>query len=496
MTDIGCYIDGRFRPGAGTPFPDFDPATGEAHARVSPADHGDVVDAIAAARRAAADWRRVPADMRAAWLTAIADALEEEAEEFSAMETRDTGLLLSLTSQGHVPRAVQCFRHFAAAVGEGEQTYPLGDAYLTLVRREPLGVVGIIAPWNAPLAVAAMNAAAALALGNCVILKPSERSPLTSEKLAEIVHALDLPAGVFQVVQGSAEIGRHLASADGIDGLCFVGGVEAGREVMANGARTLKRLTLELGGKSPTVVFADCDFQAAVDGALLSAFASNGEVCASGSRILVERSLYPSFLEALSARASAIRLGDPMSADSEMGPLIDRFHRSRVDAMVRAALAQGARATTPVGVPRGLDRGAYYRPVVLDRVDPAMVIAQEEVFGPVVVVMPFDDDEQAIALANGTVYGLHASVWSADLARAMRVASGIEAGSVAVNAGMVRDIRAPFGGRKQSGIGRIGGRWSLDAFSEPKSIAVSLNPYPLPRMGAMSHVDTDQYPDP
>lgn len=495
MWEVGCYIEGRFRNGAGGPYDATNPATERTHARVTPADEAQVRAAIVAARRAAGDWRRTSAEMRAAWLRAIADGLEARAAAIAPLETDDTGLLLTLTAQGHLPRAIQCFRHFADEVGQPDAVFPLDNAYVTWVRREPLGVVGVIAPWNAPLAVAAMNTAAALALGNCVILKPSERSPLSSQALAEVINDVELPPGVFQVLQGGPDVGRALAAAEGVNGLCFVGGVDAGREVLASSAPHLKRLTLELGGKSPTLVFADCDLETALDGALLSAFSSNGASCAAGSRILVERPLYRDFLEALATRAARIRVGDPRHAASEMGPLIDHRHRDHVEGMVGAAIAAGAQAATPLGRPPDLPVGAYWRPVVLDKVEPDMRIAREEVFGPVAAVMPFDDDAHAIALANDTAFGLHASIWSADVVRALNVASEIEAGSVAVNAGIVRDIRAPFGGRKLSGLGRTGGRWSLDAFSEPKAVSVALSPYPLPRLGLESSTDVVELAD-
>jgi acyl-CoA reductase-like NAD-dependent aldehyde dehydrogenase len=285
------------------------------------------------------------------------------------------------------------------------------------------------------------------------------------------------------VLQGDRTIGRSLARSAGVDGLCFVGGIDAGRDVLQNAAGTLKRVTLELGGKSPTIVFADCDPSAALDGALLSAFSSNGEVCAAGSRILIEAKIYREFVGALAERAAAIRVGDPRAPSSEMGPLIDGEHLARVDGMVREAIAAGAVALTPCG-PMPDMGGSYYRPAVLDGVSPRMRIAREEVFGPVTVVMPFADEEEAVSLANDSDFGLHASIWSTDVPRALRVASRIEAGSVAINAGLVRDIRAPFGGRKLSGLGRSGGRWSIDAFTEPKSVAVALAPYALPRLGA------------
>ncbi|WP_404369738.1 aldehyde dehydrogenase family protein [Sphingomonas sp. MMS24-J45] len=491
MRAIGCYIDGRFSVGRGDIIHDVNPANGRVIARVTSADAAQIELAIRSACAASTVWRQTPVDFRAGLLGAIADEIDANADTLAALETDDTGLLLNLTSQGHVPRAAHCFRYFSALAAEPDQAFPLDGAYLTWVRREPLGVVAVIAPWNAPLAVAAMNVAAALALGNCVILKPSERSPLSSDALAQIIDALEVPPGVFQVLQGGADVGRALAAADGIDGLCFVGGVDAGCEVMAAGARTLKRVTLELGGKSPTIVFGDCDVDAAVDGALLSAFGSNGEVCAAGSRVLVEQSLYAPFVDALASRASCIHVGDPRAASSEMGPLIDTAHLDRVEAMVTAAVAEGARMTNQGGrVPDS--GGAYFGPVVLDRVTPTMRIAQQEVFGPVTAVMPFADEAEAVAIANGTRFGLHASIWSSDVARALRLAGQIEVGSVAINAGLIRDIRTPFGGRRLSGLGRTGGRWSLDAYSEPKAIALAIDPYPLPRLGRDSLADAER----
>lgn len=494
MKSFGCYIDGTFEDGQGPAFTTSNPATGKTLARGNEASFAQADRAIAAARRAAPAWRRTPADVRAEWLRAIADLLEERADDLATEETDETGMLLTLTQQGHLPRAVHCFRYFADAILQGEDSFSLSGAYQTLVQRDPLGVVAVIAPWNAPLAVASMNLAAALAVGNSAVLKPSERSPLTSMVFGELASEVELPPGVLNILQGGPEIGRALCAAPSVNGVCFVGGVDAGRQVMASAAPGLKRLLLELGGKSPTIVFADCDFERAIDGALLSAFSSNGEVCAAGSRILVEEGLHSRFVEALSTRAAQIRVGDPRRARSEMGPLIDQRHVTRVEQFVREALGEGARATTPIGRPKDLPDGAYHRPVVLDCVEPTMAIAREEVFGPVVAVMPFGDAAHAVALANDTAFGLHASIWSQDLQLAFKIAREIEAGSVALNAAMVRDIRAPFGGRKLSGLGRTGGRWSLDAFSEPKSIALALDPYPLPRLGLKVPAD-DLVPD-
>lgn len=489
MKTIGCYIDGAFEPGEGAPLVTLNPATGATLAQGAAASLAQADRAVTAARQAAPQWRRTPAEVRAEWLRAIADLLEARADDLAGQETDETGMLLTLTQQGHLPRAIHCFRYFADAILQSEESFSLAGAYQTLVQRDPLGVVAVIAPWNAPLAVASINLAAALAVGNCVVLKPSERSPSTSLVFGEIASELELPCGVLNILQGGPEIGQALSAAPGVNGVCFVGGVDAGRQVMASAAPSLKRLLLELGGKSPTIVFADCDFEQAVDGALLAAFSSNGEVCAAGSRILVEDRLHARFVEAISARAAQIRLGDPRRASTEMGPLIDLRHAARIERFVHHAVDQGARATTPIGRPDHLGGGAYHRPVVLDRVDPSMTIAREEVFGPVVAVMPFADAAQAVTLANDTAFGLHASIWSQDLQKAFKLAREIEAGSVALNAAMVRDIRAPFGGCKLSGLGRTGGRWSLDAFSEPKSIALALDPYPLPRLGIKAPAD-------
>lgn len=485
MRSIGCFVDGSWRRGGGCEFLSVDPASEEPIAAIGSASTDDIEDAVRTARHAfQRDWGRLGPEVRRSFLYAVADELEERSEELAQLESADTGLPLSQTRDGHVPRAIACFRHFAdVAANAGGEWFALENAYATLVQRTPLGVVAIIAPWNAPLAVAAMNVAAALAAGNCVLLKPSERTPLTAAVLGEIATAIELPPGVLSVLQGDGAVGTALVTHSGVNGVCFVGGVNNGRSVLKAAAGTIKRVLLELGGRSPTIVFGDANLDSAVDGALLSAFSGNGEVCTAGARILVERPLYDEFAEAFAARAAKIQVGPPLEASTEVGPLIDERHRGHVARLVNDARGLGARQLCGGAPPPALDRGFYYSPTVLDGVGPGMAIHAEEVFGPVAALMPFEGEQEALALAEAVEFGLSATIWVGDQGRGMRIAQHLNCGGVAINAPFIRDIRAPFGGVGSSGLGRVGGRWSLEAYSEPKTICLPISPYALPRYG-------------
>lgn len=475
--------------GAGPRVPHEDPATGAILAGPPAADAGQIDRAVAAAAAAQRDWwGHTPARERRDWLCAIADAIEDNAASLAAAEARDTGLPLSLTEGGHIPRAVECFRAFGALAHQTPgEWHSLDGAYATLVERRPLGVVAVLAPWNAPLAVAAMNVAAALAAGNAVILKPSERAPVSSNLLARLIDALGFPPGVFSLLNGGPDVGARLAGHPGIAGLCFVGGLENGRRVLASAAPSMKRVLLELGGRSSTIIFGDAPFEACVDGALLSAFSGNGAVCTAGARILVERSLYPRFAESFAARAAAIRIGPPLDRATELGPLIDRRHHEHVAGLVADAVRRGARLLAGgAGRPAGFAGGHYHLPTVLADVPAEAAVLREEVFGPVAVLVPFDSDVDALAAASDPHAGLAATVWTADLSRGARVARRLACGGVALNAPFVRDERAPFGGLRLSGIGRVGGRWSLDAYSEPVTLCLPVEPFALPRLGVPS----------
>lgn len=473
-------------PGRANEIPSYDPSTEGLLALAPEADAGVVAKAVSAARRAFDDgsWSMLPVQARASKLQLVADLLEENLEAFAQAESADTGMTLKMTSLGHLPRAIAHLRFFAEeAVRMSGECIPMDGAYFHLVQREPLGVIAVLAPWNAPLAVATMNVAAALAVGNTVVLKSSERAPVTLALLAKLLAAADFPPGVINVIHGRGQpTGEALALAVGVDGLCFVGGTETAKTI-SRWAPIHRRNIFELGGKSPTIVLADADLDTAIDGALLSAFSSNGEVCTAGSRILVHESLQHEFLNRLAERARAIRVGDPRDPHTEMGPLIDGEHLQHVLASVERAVGEGATLVCGGHRPASLPLGHYMTPVVLADVQTGMEIAQEEVFGPVAAVFSFRDDEEAIALANDTNYGLSATVWSADSSRGLALARHLRCGVVGVNAPVIRDIRAPFGGRRESGIGRVGGRWSLEQYTEIKTINVRVSGMPLPRMG-------------
>lgn len=489
---ISSFIDGKFADG-GQSFTTVEPATGRPLASVSLASAEDVARAVEAARRAFDEgpWPRMAAAERAAFLTDMADLLEQRAEELATLETRDTGLPLMYTRGGHIPRAVAHFRYFAEEgcrlIGE---TYPLDTAYLNLVLREPVGVAALITPWNAPLSVASMQIAAALACGNSCVVKPSELTPLTTAALAEIAAEVGLPAGVLNVIYGPGEpTGRALASHMDVDLISFIGGTETGRRVMQSAAKGIKRFGCELGGKSANLIFADADFEAALDGAVLCMYANNGEVCAAGARILVEQSILERFTAGLVERVNGLTVGDPLSPETEMGPLVSSGQQQRVFDYIQIGLAEGAELRCGSSTrPRELPVGFYVRPAVFAGVNNGMRVAREEIFGPVATVIPFHSEEEAVRVANDSPYGLAGYVWTQKVERGLRVAQQLRAGAVSINAPMVRDIRAPFGGYKQSGFGRTGGRYSVEFYTEAKAICIPVNAYKFPRLGIRASV--------
>jgi acyl-CoA reductase-like NAD-dependent aldehyde dehydrogenase len=488
IESITPYIGGKFRR-APTPvtFASVDPAAEVRLAEVQIASANDVDDAVTAARRAfdRGEWSRMPTARRSQLLYDVAAVLEAQSAEIAEIETRDTGMPITMTRGGHLPRAAAHFRHFAdeAERNMGE-SYPVDDAYTYIVGREPIGVVAIFAPWNAPLAVATINVAAALAFGNTCVLKPSEHSPLSAHILARIFAEVGFPDGVLNVIHGPGEpTGRALAAHPSVDMIAFVGGTDTGRAVMRAASSRLARMTMELGGKSPAIVFSDADLEKAVDGILLSTFSSNGEVCTASSRIFIARPVYQDVVDALVGRALGIRVGDPLYADTEMGPLISQEHRATLAHKVRLAVDSGAQLLCGGRRPEQLETGYYFSPTILGNVRNDAEIAQQELFGPVALVMPFDSEEEAIELANATEYGLAAYVWSSSAEKALRVSRRIRAGTVAINSVVIRDIRVPFGGFKQSGIGRVGGRYSREQFTEVKTTCLPISPYVLPRLG-------------
>ena len=476
---LGNFINGRFvAPAAGAWLADVAPATGEVIARVPRSDARDVNAAVQSARDAFPAWSRRPAEERLAILEDVAARIAAHAGELAALESLDTGKPLALAASMDIPRASLNFRFFAGAVRHDTTGCHEMSGALNYTLRRPLGVCALVTPWNLPLYLLTWKAAPALALGNTIVAKPSELTPLTAAALCEIFSDAGLPAGVFNLIHGlGVEAGQPLVEHAGVRAVSFTGGTATGARVAAAAAPRFKKLSLELGGKNPTVIFADCDFEAAVTGAARAGFHNQGQICLCGSRVLVEAPLHDRFVAALAARMSQLRLGDPSDPQTQLGALVSAAHRDKVESYVQLARSEGG---VVIGGGRPIlgppfDRGAFLEPALVTGLPPGCRTAQEEIFGPVVTVHPFADEAEAIAIANGVPYGLSASVWTRDLARAHRVAAALDVGMVWVNTWLVRDLRVPFGGTKESGVGREGGGYSLDFFSEQRNVCIQLD---------------------
>jgi 5-carboxymethyl-2-hydroxymuconic-semialdehyde dehydrogenase len=481
------YIDGAFRASRkGGTFETRSPATNEVIALASDGQPEDVDDAVAAARRAfdEGSWPRLAASDRAGVLRRIASLIRERADDFIRVEVLDTGVPVS-QARGLAARAAQNFDYYAGVITELHgRSFQVADEFINFTVHKPVGVAGLIMPWNAPLMLSTWRLAPALAAGNTVVLKPAEWAPVSSTLLAEVLDAAGLPKGVFNVVHGFGETaGAPLSAHPGVNLICFTGEPSTGSLVIAAGAPTLKRSSVELGGKSPVVVFEDADPELAVDAALAQIFTMNGQRCTAGSRLLVQRPLYERIVTDVAARARNIRVGDPTDPRTELGPLITEEHYASVVEYVESARADGARILAGGNRPAGLESGNYLEATVIADVDESMRVFQEEIFGPVLVCMPFDDEEDAIRLANATRYGLAAYVWTNDIRRAHRVAHAIDTGMCWINSQNVRDLRTPFGGVKSSGIGREGGDYAFDFYCDLEIVHVALGSHHIPRMG-------------
>ncbi len=457
-----------------------DPSTEEVIARVPKATVADAERAVQAAREAFdhGPWPRLKATERAALLRAAADKIRERADMLARLESRQMGKLYSEAIMDMADTA-HTFDYYGGLVQErGGETLEVPGDTMSMVVREPVGVTVGITPWNYPMLMAAWKAGPSLAAGNVMILKPATVSPLTNLELAKIFEEVGLPTGVFQVITGSGgEIGDFLAGHPDVDMVAFTGSVEVGKSIMRRGAENVKKVGLELGGKSPNVVFADADFEAAIDGALIGIFAGSGEVCSAGSRLIVERSIYDRFVGELVSRAMAIKVGPALDEDSEMGPLVSQQQMDTVERYVKIGQDEGAKLAT--GGHRLQSRGFYYEPTIFVDVDNKMRVAQEEIFGPVLVVIPFDSEKEAIEIANDTIYGLAGAVWTKDVTKAMRVIKSIRAGITWVNTYHPTYSEAPWGGYKQSGVGRELGTYGLDEYTEVKQINIDLTDAPM-----------------
>lgn len=478
--DLANYIDGAFvPPESGAWFDNIDPARARRIGGVPRSGPGDVDRAVRAAKAAmSGPWSRFTAGQRADLLDRVSARLAARAPELARLESEDTGKPIRVASTVDIPRAVDNFRFFAGALRHTRTDCHATEGALNYTLRRPVGVCALITPWNLPLYLLTWKVAPALAMGNTVVVKPSELTPRTASALAEVLHEEGLPAGVFNLVHGTGPaVGAPLTAHPLVSAVSFTGGTATGAQVAAAASSTFKKLSLELGGKNPTLVFADCDFDRTVEGAVRAGFLNQGQVCLCGSRLLIERPIYERFLAAFTARVAAMKVGDPADPATELGALVSEAHREKVEGYVNLAREEGGRVLTGGLRPQlgpELDRGAFLRPTVVDGLSPACRSATEEIFGPVVTAHPFDTEEEAVAISNSSRYGLAASVWTRDLGRAHRVSAALETGMVWVNTWLNRDLRVPFGGMKDSGVGREGGEYSLGFFSEARNICVAL----------------------
>jgi aminomuconate-semialdehyde/2-hydroxymuconate-6-semialdehyde dehydrogenase len=482
-TRLRHFIDGEFVDSADT-FVNLSPIDGQELSHVAQADPDAVDAAVKAARRAQqGPWRSLSPVQRAEWLHRIADGIEARFDDFVSAEVADTGRPIAQARSLDVARGIANFRTFAdlirTAHGEYFETSTADGEMLNYVTRKPLGVVGIISPWNLPLLLFTWKVAPALAMGNCVVAKPSEETPTSATLLAEVMRDIGLPPGVFNLIHGHGAnaAGEWLTRHPGIDAVTFTGESKTGSAIMKAVADGVKNVSFELGGKNAAVVFADADFDAAVDGVLRSSFTNAGQVCLCSERVYVERPIFERFVVALKEKAETLKVGSPYESGTTTGPLISRGHREKVLSYFKLAVQEGATVVTGGGVPRfgnACDNGAFVDPTIWTGLPDDARCVTEEIFGPVCHIAPFDSEEEVIQRVNSSVYGLAASVWTNSLGRAHRVAPQIEAGIVWVNAWFVRDLRTPFGGAKLSGFGREGGRHSMDFYSELTNVCIKV----------------------
>lgn len=474
------YIDGQLvEPVNGAWLDDIDPATGRSYTQLPDGEAADVELAVAAATRAFERWSRTPAAERSALMLRIADLMERDLEELARAESVDSGKPISLARRLDIPRAIANVRFFATAIlHEHSELYTREGVALDYVLRRPRGVAGLISPWNLPLYLFTWKVAPAIAAGCTAVAKPSEITPMTAFLFGRLCQEAGLPDGVLNIVQGRGpSVGEAMTTHPGINTISFTGGTATGARIAANAAPAFKKLSLELGGKNPTLVFDDVDLDEVVPGTLRAAFENTGQICLCGPRLFVAQSIADAFTERFVAAAAAMRVGDPLDPETQQGALVSKAHLDKVSSYVELAIEEGGRIATggrrPDGLPERCRDGFYLEPTVVTGLGPECRVNQEEIFGPVVSIIPFSDEEQAIGWANSTPYGLASSVWTNDLRRAHRVAESIETGIVWVNTWLSRDLRVPFGGMKQSGVGREGGEEALRFFTEPKTVTIA-----------------------
>jgi aminomuconate-semialdehyde/2-hydroxymuconate-6-semialdehyde dehydrogenase len=480
MTDILNYINGVFQPALGTTWLDnVNPAEGKVYSRLPDSDARDVEEAYRAAEHAFGDWSAMDVEKRSAILQRIADLVDRDADALALAESIDQGKPVKLARSVDIPRASANMRFFATGIIHfASEAHLTGQKAINYTSRAPVGVVGCISPWNLPLYLFTWKIAPALASGCTVVAKPSELTPMTAYLFSQLCIEAGLPAGVLNIVHGlGPKVGQAVVEHPGITAISFTGGTVTGKKIAATAAPMFKKLSLELGGKNPNIIFADCDFEKALDTSLHSSFSNQGEICLCGSRIFVERPLYEKFLSEFVKRTQALRVGDPLADTTRVGALNSEAHMSKVLSYIDLARQEGGKVLTggkQVKLGGRCANGYFVEPTVITGLDHLCRTNREEIFGPVVTLLPFDTEEEVIGYSNSTPYGLSATVWTENLTRAHRVAGLLKSGIVWVNCWLFRDLRTPFGGMKQSGAGREGGWEALRFFTETKNVCIRL----------------------
>lgn len=478
MEKLLNYINGTFsEPHSKEYFENIAPATGTVYCQVAKSSGEDVEEAIQAAASAFPSWSQLSNEERSNWLLRLADGIEKRKNEFIAAESRDNGKPVKLAEHVDIPRAVSNFKFFATAIIHyASESHNMVGEGINYTLRKPMGVVGCISPWNLPLYLFSWKIAPALAAGNCVVAKPSEVTPYTAYLLCEVMEAINFPKGVLNIVHGFGhEAGEAIVKHPEVKAVSFTGGTETGKKIAAIAAPMFKKLSLELGGKNPNIIFDDSDFDAMLSTTMRSSFANQGQICLCGSRIFIQKGIYAKFKEAFIEKVKKAKVSFPEDPKAHLGAVVSASHMDKVLSYIELAKKEGGEILTGghrVQLDAPYDTGFYIAPTVIEGLSYDCRTNQEEIFGPVVTITPFETEEEVLRMANSTNYGLSATLWTSDLERAHRLANQIEAGIVWVNAWLVRDLRTPFGGVKSSGVGREGGWEALRFFTEPKNVFI------------------------